>query len=195
LGGQNKRGRFKISMSVLCLKQVDSLLISMRLVLCMLFFGSFRYNSTTIDNTHHANQETYKDCEILIYSPYDCYNDIKLYKSGLGFFSTGRQYEDSSAGDKNKNDSLMNRIPFNINSEEEGMRITKLILYIKSRDKQTSHRIFDAFHFVLKIDGVKYIDVYGDDKQVNELLRIMLKYFEKKIDDKCGFFKLFKKIK
>jgi len=126
----------------------------------VIFIESFRYDDyKNINIQFYENQETYKDCEILIYSPYDCYNDIKFYKSGLGFFSTGRQYEDSSAGVKNLNDSSMNRIPFNIHSEDERLKITKLILYIKSRERHTSHRIYDVFHFVLKIDEVKYIDL------------------------------------
>jgi hypothetical protein len=165
------------------------------LTLTFILIAFFRYGSSSYHNTYNTNEKEYKDIEILIYSPWDCYNDIKFYKNGLGFFLTGRQYEDSSVSDKNKNDSLLNGIRFDIHSEDERAKITKLILYIKSRDKQTSHRITDEFRFVLKIDQVKYIDVYGNDKQVSELLRIMLKYFEKKIEDKCGFFGLFKKTK
>ena len=51
--------------------------------------------------------------------------------------------------------------------------------------------MLDAYHFVLSVDKIEHINVYGEDEKVNKLLKILLNYLPRKAD-KCEFFDLFK---
>jgi hypothetical protein len=53
--------------------------------------------------------------------------------------------------------------------------------------------MFDTYGFELVLDGKKYMDVYGQNEQINQLLKIIFKYV-KSADDRCGFFQLFRQV-
>lgn len=74
--------------------------------------------------------------------------------------------------------------------KEDQRQINRIVREIKRASKVTN-KMLDAYHFVLSVDKIEHINVYGEDEKVNKLLKILLNYLPRKAD-KCEFFDLFK---
>lgn len=129
--------------------------------------------------------------ELHIISPHDCSYIIILKGDGVGNISLIKSSE--GTGDvndsTNKVDSVIQTFDFAL-SVVDNNEAKKILNSIKSSPVQKTNRKNDAYQFVVQIDKMKYIDVYGEDITVNKLLTVINKYFET-LEDRCGFFKLF----
>ena len=154
-----------------------------------IFSFSFCNNSSEVSLKTDELNETYKNCILSIYTPYNCYYSIAFDNIGSGIFKAYNKY--GKVVDQ-KRDSVISSYFFKINADEDKMNVNKLFQLIKSGDTLHSNPMVDAFRFELIIDQKKYIDIYGENMQIDKLLKILLNYLSKNTDDKCGIFKLFK---
>jgi hypothetical protein len=163
-------------------------------ILNIIFSASFVLFSSCRNNMHITTAKDeqkveYKSCSLLIYSPYNCFYRIEFNKKGVGNLKAVNNYGKS---ENHKNDSLISNYSFIIDSKNDMSKINKLIEQIKASDSLHSPLMFDAYHFQFIVDEKKYIDVYGENKQVSDVLKILLNYISKNDGDKCGILKLFK---
>lgn len=154
----------------------------------MLFIG---VTSWTISScgSHGPHETNFRSCSIAIYSPYGCIHNINLDSQGSGRFVVQSRAVDSIS--RNIKYDTSTYAGFKIFSEIDLDSVKKIANAIRTSDKKRTNRMLDAYQFVVSIDESEQINIYGDDDQVNQLLRILIKYLPRE-NDRCEFFELFK---
>ena len=131
----------------------------------------------------------YKTVHIIMNSPYACYNEIQLDHTGSGISIFG--YRDRQTG---KTDIKIKKA-FLIQSDSLKIKVDSLVDSICNRKPVSSTRGLDLYQFIVEIDGQKYVDKYGVDSLVNNILIILLPYVQSdpKVEQ-CDYFYFLKKI-
>ena len=125
--------------------------------------------------------------QIMIASPYHCYNEIQLANSGLLTALSGSIDEDNRKYIRGKQQ-------IQIKSGQVKIRLHELLDKIKARGVITPQIGSDLSHCVLFIDKEKIVDCYGRDSLINRLTKVILPYIE--IDNKspCDYFAILKQL-
>jgi hypothetical protein len=139
-------------------------------------------------NMNNAKQN-YDTCILLIYSPYNCYYQIVFNKGGSGIMKTFVKRE---TPDGSNADSVIGLYSFKIGATSDMLKVDKIVEQIKAGDTLHSARMFDTYNFKFLVDQKKYIDIYGQNREIDKILKILFKY-TKGSKDRCGFITLFKK--
>ncbi len=158
-------------------------------VLAIILILSCKDKKNRSANIEYGN---YQNCRLLVYSSFGCYYDIKFDEKGSGILTTAYQKENVIDGKNANHDSIVGNNSFKISSINDILKIDTILESMKLDEKRISNHMHDAFHFILSVDGKVQVDVYGEDKQLNQLLEILINYFDKNLIDRCSFFSLFK---
>lgn len=143
----------------------------------------------SVRQVNHAGLN-FDTCILHIYSPYNCYYEIVINKTGGGNM---KAFVKNETAGKLKSDSMISRFAFSIGLTSDKPKLNKIIAQVKAEDTLNSPGMFDTYRFELVIDKKKYIDVYGQNAQINRLLKMVFKYV-RSADDRCGFFRLFQEV-
>jgi hypothetical protein len=147
-----------------------------------LFLWVFDNNTLTSQDAGRI-KSNFDSCRLIIYSPFSCQYNIRF--DNIGNVNI-KEFTNNLA-----QDSLLSSFTFEINKGDLN-HLNELLTTVKSGDTVRSPRMFDTYGYSLFIDNKKYIDVFGENGKINDILRILIRY-RKVFNDKCGFFKLFKK--
>jgi hypothetical protein len=159
-------------------------------ILTLILVICFSCKNVSSNNYINITIKKFDSCILLIYSPYNCFYEIGFNETGSGNFKT---LVKNSTNNNSENDSLISNYFFTINSETDIQKIRKIIEQVKTNDTLSSSRMVDTYEFELIVDKRKYIDVYGQNENIDRLLKVLFQY-TKNSDDKCGFIGLFQKV-
>jgi hypothetical protein len=134
-------------------------------------------------STNNERANAYKTIHIIMNSPFACYNEIKLDKTGSGISIFG--YRDKQTGKAN----IESRKAFLIQIDSIKLKVNDAVNRIRNRRLVYSTSGLDLYQFVVEIDGNKYVDKYGEDSLVNNFLVLLLPYahIDPKIEQ-CDYF-------
>ena len=153
-----------------------------------LFISFFALEVSQTNCVNTANQP-FDSCIFFIYSPYNCFSQITYFKGGSGsiksFVKKTNDFE---------KDSIIESDTFIIRMTTDLAKVNKIIKQIMVEDTVHTNRMFDTYGFKLIVDKKKYIDVYGQNENIDRLLRVFSKYI-KDSNERCGYFRLFNKIR
>jgi hypothetical protein len=94
--------------------------------------------------------------------------------------------------DSEQKKALKGKKKFVIRSDADRLKIISLLNRIKARQPVFSSHGVDLYHFTVNIDGRKYIDKYGQDSLLDDMLKSLLPYAEVEENGQCDFLYLFK---
>lgn len=157
--------------------------ISGRLLVLLLFHCVFPDN-TCFSQKLGQTKIYFDSCRLNIYSPFGC--NYVIFFDGKGN-SKIEEFTDNA-----KEDSLLSSRSFEF-TRTDLKHLDLLLQGVKGADTVRSLRMVDTYGYSLYIDGKKFIDVYGQNDKIESILKILVKY-RTVLDEKCGFFKLFKKM-
>lgn len=147
---------------------------------CLLILSCDDVPSSKIKTTGH-----YKTLQIEINSPYSCYNKIQMDSAGMGTTILG--FRDAS-----HNKTIKKQKQFFIHSAADKMRIQDLISRIEARSSVVSTRGYDLYNFTLVINDKQFINKYGQDSLLDNVLKILLPYVQSEDSGQCDYFNLLK---
>jgi len=130
-----------------------------------------------------GNEPACRNLQIEINSPYACYNEVKLDSTWSG---TSILAFRNAEGKK----TLKEKKNFYVNTNEDKQKVLRLLVKIESRPPVFSGRGFDEYHFILNIDGKRYVDKYGEDTLISEMLTDLLPYVQMEDSGQCDYFQL-----
>jgi hypothetical protein len=136
-------------------------------------------------NASHTSKNSgdFKDIQIVINSPYACYNEINLTGQGRGTSSLSFRDSDDKTTPKKKKE-------FVISSAEINQRILSLVSQMESRSPVSTSRRFDEYHFVFKIDNKTYIDRFGHDSLLDVVLTTLKPFAILEDSGQCDYFNM-----
>src|SRR5436190_9940997 len=157
----------------------------------IVFLSIIIYCSCINKSSVSQKKEINENCQISIMSPTGCFTHIDLDTNGAGHLTSVRRTisSDTSLGSY---DSLISKINFYVKTDTDKVFLKKLIETIKSNPDKNRPISRDNYQFLLYIDRIKKIDVYGDDNDVYSILKILLKYVTYLNEDQCEFLSYFK---
>jgi len=128
----------------------------------------------------------YDHLQIILYSPYTCYNEIQLDHAGLGINILGYHYPDSTSKIKTRKDFQL--------APAAQKKIQELVTGIQSRPLITSGYAEDKYRYVVTIDNKKFIDRFGQDSLLTTMLKAVAPYIHNEESGQCDFFYLFNQV-
>jgi hypothetical protein len=131
------------------------------------------------------NGGDFKNIQILINSPYACYNEINLDGHGNGrSILSFRDSDEKTTMKRNKD--------FVLSSADVNQKILSLVSRIKSRSAVSTSRRYDDYHFVFKIDNKTYIDKFGHDTVLDVLIKTLKTFALLEDSGQCDYLNLVK---
>ena len=159
------------------------LMIKISLTYLALIFCFCNSNSFGQDSA-----KKYDSCSLIIYSPYSCYYKFSILPNG--YIDLKNYFQNVAKVDSG--DSLFWEQSIRLSIKKEISGINNIITNIKRSDSLISTHAFDTYNYEVIIDDQRYISTYGSNKNIYSLLVILDKHL-KIINDRCGFFELFRK--
>jgi len=163
-------------------------------LLCLTFcFAACTSSNSPQENSHRS---LFENCRIIIECPnYSSYYSIDLKNNGevtLGFCYEKNDTINFNVGQQ---DSIRNLIVFQI-SEDDRRHIDSLLGTIPSMNKRDKPFGHDSFRYLLVLDGIIRIEDDTSNKEIQNILKILLSYFPKNIEsyDFFGFFRVFNNV-
>ena len=178
----DERATIQIKMNILMYRS-RCYIKAILFIYCVVYFSCNEINSPkTSTNNHYGN------FQILIISPFSCYNEIRLDSSGHGT----NIYGISHLGET---DTIKTQKDIYIEPDSDKKEINELVYDLKSRlPLQLSSKYWlDSYHFTLTIDGKKFIDKYRQDSLLDQVLKILVTYLQNDENGDCDFFNGFKR--
>lgn len=149
--------------------------LSFSLILSCKNGSSVKANSTSLKAVLHLE----------IYSPSACYNEILMDSLGEGTTIMG--FQDASKKKQEKSNRA-----FSISEKSDKSKIFYLMSQIQLASPFYTTYTFDAYHFIITINGKKLVDSYSQDSTMNSILKVLAPYVKIENGGQCDFFSLLK---
>lgn len=141
-------------------------------------------------NIHQPGDAVFKVCQIVIISPYGCYQEIEINSCGAGYLKSGL-YNGNIKDENVILDTIFSIDSFYIQGERDLKKIHGIIKSILNKENIKGGAKTDTYRHKLFVDEINKIDTYGLSKDLQELLKQMIIYLPLS-NDKCEFFELLK---